>query len=119
MRSVFVALFVSLLGLAGSQYLVRTACAQFGTRSTCAAHDGSSMISALLDGRKGRLLSACMDSCFDYDNSGTLSYDALTDEGWVHPDGTGFKTEWCACSSPKPQSWQVAQGWIDAFNGYC
>jgi len=41
MRSVFVALFVSLLGLAGSQYLVRTACAQFGTRSTCAAHDGA------------------------------------------------------------------------------
>ena len=37
----------------------------------------------------------------------------------VHPDGTGFKTEWCGCSSLKPQRWHVVQGWIEGFKPYC
>ena len=65
-------------------------------------------------------MSECMDSCFNYDNNGgDDSYDGLADNGVVHPEGTGFKTEWCECSNPSPQSWTSSQSWIDGFTGYC
>ena len=81
-------------------------------------NDVSGTIRAMVEGRKGRLLDDCMRDCFNYDNRGTGDR-FLADNGVVHPDGTGFKTEWCACSKPSPQSWNVMQSWIDGFNGYC
>ena len=81
-------------------------------------NDVSGTIRAMVEGRKGRLLDDCMRDCFNYDNRGTGDR-FLADNGVVHPDGTGFKTEWCACSNPSPQSWNVMQSWIDGFTSYC
>ena len=55
----------------------------------------------MVEGRKGRLLDDCMRDCFNH-NRGTGDR-FLADNGVVHPDGTGFKTEVCV-SNPSSQS---------------
>ena len=63
----------------------------------------------IIEARKYRLLSKCMSDCFNYDNNGDgANFNDLADAGAVHPEGTGFKTEWCPCSSPSPAGWIYA-----------